>query len=126
MPAPVTRKMSDLHERHVAHVLDGTRTRNSGAVWSDQSDGHHLASEEYFKSIIPASLNARIVTPVFMEYKGDKPRVVALMAKRARGMMVRFMAEQAIGDVEDLKTFDYGRYAFSPDLSEGDRWVFVR
>lgn len=86
----------------------------------------NLASEEYFKSIITASLNARIVTPVFMEYKGDKPRVVALMAKRARGMMVRFMAEQAIGDVEDLKTFDYGRYAFSPDLSEGDRWVFVR
>lgn len=86
----------------------------------------NLASEEYFKSIIPASLNARIVTPVFVEYKGDRPRVVSLMAKRARGMMVRFMAEQAISDVEDIKTFDYGRYAFSADLSEGDRWVFVR
>lgn len=86
----------------------------------------NLASEEYFRSVIPASLNARIVTPVFMEYKGDRPRVVALMAKRARGMMVRFMAEQAVDDVEDIKTFDYGRYAFNPDLSVGDRWVFVR
>lgn len=86
----------------------------------------NLASEEYFKSVIPALLNVRIVTPVFMEYKGDRPRVVALMAKRARGMMVRFMAEQAVDDVEDIKTFDYGRYAFSPDLSVGNRWVFVR
>lgn len=49
MGAPVTRKMSDLHERHVAEVLDGTRTRNSGAVWSDQSDGHHLASDEHWR-----------------------------------------------------------------------------
>ena len=86
----------------------------------------NLASEEYFKSVVPTALKARIVTPVFMEYKGDRPRVIALMAKRARGMMVRFMAEQSIDDVEDIKTFDYGRYAFSADLSVGDRWVFVR
>lgn len=86
----------------------------------------NLASEEYFKSVDVKSLNARVVTPVFMEYKGDKPRVIALMAKRARGMMVRFMAEQSVDVVEDLKTFDYAGYSFSEHLSNGDRWVFVR
>lgn len=86
----------------------------------------NLASEEYFKSIIPSSINARIVTPVFMEDRGDRPRVIALMAKRARGMMVRFLAEQNIQEVEDIKTFDYGGYAYNPDLSTLDRWVFVR
>lgn len=86
----------------------------------------NLASEEYFKSVVPATLKARTVTPVFKEYKGDKPRIVAFMAKRARGMMVRFMAEQNIEEVDDLKTFDYGGYAYSHELSVGDRWVFVR
>ena len=44
-----TRKMSDRHEEDLADLLGGTRTRNSGAVWSDQSDGHMLASEEYWR-----------------------------------------------------------------------------
>lgn len=86
----------------------------------------NLASEEYFKSIIPLKLNARIITPVFMEAKGDKPRIIAFMAKRARGMMVRFMAEQAIADIHDIKTFDYGGYCFMPSMSTDSRWVFVR
>ena len=86
----------------------------------------NLASEEYFKSIHAEKLQARVVTPVFLEAKGDKPRVVAFMAKRARGMMVRFLAEQQVEDVEDIKTFDYGGYSFSSSLSSGDRWAFVR
>lgn len=86
----------------------------------------NLASEEYFKSITPALLRARIVTPVFMEDRGERPRVIALMAKRARGSMVRFMAEQQIVDVENLKTFDYNGYCYNEELSEGDRWAFVR
>lgn len=49
MPAPVTRKMSDRHEEDLADLLGGKRTRNSGAVWSDQSDGHHLQSEEHWR-----------------------------------------------------------------------------
>lgn len=86
----------------------------------------NLASEEYFKAIKVGELKARVVTPSFMEYKGDKPRIVALMAKRARGMMVRFMAEQQVDSVDDLKTFDYGGYSYSHEYSTPDRWVFVR
>lgn len=48
-PVPVTRKMSDRHEEDLAELLGGKRTRNSGAVWSDQSDGHHLQSEEHWR-----------------------------------------------------------------------------
>lgn len=86
----------------------------------------NLASEEYFKSVIQNKLNARVITPVFMEEREGKPRMIALMAKRARGMMVRFLAEQKIVDVEDIKTFDYNGYSYNADLSFQDRWVFVR
>ena len=44
-----TRKMSDRHEQDLAEALDGQRTRNSGAVWSDQSDGHQIHSEGYWR-----------------------------------------------------------------------------
>ena len=49
MAARTTRKMSDRHEEDLAEVLDGARTRNSGAVWSDQGDGHQTSSEGHYR-----------------------------------------------------------------------------
>jgi cytoplasmic iron level regulating protein YaaA (DUF328/UPF0246 family) len=86
----------------------------------------NLASNEYFSAIRPDRLAGRIVTPVFKERKGGSHRIVGLFAKRARGLMTRFIIDERIDDPEALKGFDREGYAFSPSLSDGDTWVFTR
>lgn len=87
----------------------------------------NLASQEYFKVIQPAKLNARIITPVFKDGKnGANYKVVSFYAKRARGLMVRYAAENAIENVELLKNFDLEGYAFNEAASSENEWVFLR
>ncbi|MDB5799298.1 MAG: hypothetical protein JWL63_237 [Rhodocyclales bacterium] len=86
----------------------------------------NLASEEYFKSVRPRKLKARIVTPVFHEWKSDGYKIVSFYAKRARGLMSRYAIVNRLNDVEALKDFDVEGYAFAPKVSSEDTWVFRR
>ncbi|KAF7599699.1 MAG: peroxide stress protein YaaA [Candidatus Dactylopiibacterium carminicum] len=86
----------------------------------------NLASEEYFKSVRPKKLAARVVTPVFEERKGAGYKIISFHAKRARGLMSRYAIVNGITDVEALKGFDLEGYAWSTAASDGDRWVFRR
>lgn len=86
----------------------------------------NCASQEYFGAADRKALKLRVITPVFMEVKDDKPRIVSFFAKRARGAMARFVVENRVTEAEGLKDFGSGGYAFDPDLSEGDKWVFLR
>ena len=86
----------------------------------------NLASNEYFKSVKPKNVAARIVTPVFKDEKNGKYKVISFFAKKARGMMVAYAAQNKITNVEDLKNFDMDGYQFNPAMSEGDEWVFTR
>lgn len=86
----------------------------------------NCASEEYFRAADRKTLKLRVVTPVFMEIKDDKPRVISFFAKRARGAMARFITENRLTDPGDIRGFITGGYEFDPDLSEDDKPVFVR
>jgi len=86
----------------------------------------NCASQEYFGAADRKALKLQVITPVFMELKDDKPRIVSFFAKRARGAMARFVVENRLTDPEGIKGFAAGGYAFDPDLSEGDKWVFLR
>jgi cytoplasmic iron level regulating protein YaaA (DUF328/UPF0246 family) len=86
----------------------------------------NCASQEYFGAADHKALKLRVITPVFMEVKDDKPRIVSFFAKRARGAMARFIVENRLTDPQEIKSFASGGYGFDPDLSETDRWVFVR
>ncbi len=86
----------------------------------------NLASEEYFRVIDPRKIPGRIVKPVFKQNVNGKYRVVSFHAKRARGMMCRFVIENRLTNPEHLKLFDLGNYLFSPQYSGGDEWVFLR
>jgi cytoplasmic iron level regulating protein YaaA (DUF328/UPF0246 family) len=86
----------------------------------------NLASNEYFKSIKLASLKCPVITPVFMEYKDNGYQIVSFYAKKARGMMTRFIAVENILNPEHIKMFNYGGYSFNQDLTTGNRWVFTR
>lgn len=86
----------------------------------------NLASGEYFKSVKQKALKARIITPVFQEVKDGNAKVISFLAKKARGMMARYMIDNRINHPEELKAFDVGGYQYQPDLSDGAKWVFRR
>ncbi len=86
----------------------------------------NLASNEYFKSIKPKKIHARIVTPIFKDLKNGSYKIVSFYAKKARGLMVRYAADRKVTDVEALKGFDYEGYAFNESMSTADDWVFTR
>ncbi len=86
----------------------------------------NLASNEYFKSIVTKDLKNRIITPVFKEQKEDGYHFVSFFAKKARGLMTRFIALNNINQSEDIKHFNLERYAYNEDLSKHDEWVFTR
>ena len=86
----------------------------------------NLASNEYFKSIQPGSFPHEIITPVFKESAGAGFRNVTIYAKKARGMMLRFIIKNRINIPEYLKAFDEDGYYFNNDLSNHKEWVFCR
>lgn len=86
----------------------------------------NLASEEYFKSVDVKQLSAPVITPVFEDFKGGKYKIISFFAKRARGLMARYAIDHRVSDVEALKGFDSEGYAFVPDASDGNTWVFRR
>lgn len=86
----------------------------------------NLASDEYYGAVKPQNLNATIVKPVFLDEKNGKYKVISFYAKKARGMMVRFMLEQQPTSIEQLKAFNYGGYWFDADSSTATELVFKR
>jgi len=86
----------------------------------------NLASNEYFRSIQPGTFPYEIITPVFKESDGKGFRNVTIYAKKARGMMLRFIIQNRINDPEYLKAFDEDGYYLNNDLSTNKEWVFCR
>ena len=86
----------------------------------------NLASEEYFKVIRPKFLESRICTPVFQDGKNGQYKVVSVYAKRARGLMARYIITKKIAEPEALKAFDGEGYRYTPEVSDATKWVFRR
>ena len=86
----------------------------------------NLASEEYFKVVDRKALKPRVVTCVFQELKAGQYKIISFMAKRARGLMVRYAIENKLDSVKKLEAFNLEGYGYSPDVSEPDRLVFRR
>jgi cytoplasmic iron level regulating protein YaaA (DUF328/UPF0246 family) len=86
----------------------------------------NLASGEYFKAVHKQSIAARIVTPVFEDWKDGRYKIISFYAKRARGLMSRFAADRQLEDVAALRDFDSEGYAFAVEASDEDSWIFRR
>lgn len=86
----------------------------------------NLASNEYFKAIQAKKLKARIITPVFKDWKNGQYKMISFYAKKARGLMSRYIIDHKLHEPEAIKQFDYDGYRFSADMSKGDDWVFIR
>lgn len=86
----------------------------------------NLASNEYFKSVKAAELDARIVAPVFKERKNGEYKLISFFAKKARGLMSRYIIRNRLDNPEDLKGFDLEGYQYNEALSGEDRPAFTR
>ena len=87
----------------------------------------NLASKEYFKAVQSKNLKATLVTPIFKDYKNGKLKIISFFAKKARGQMARYILDNRIETLDELKGFDIDGYGFSAEytLNENEP-VFVR
>ena len=86
----------------------------------------NLASNEYFSVIDVKAMKVPVITPEFKDYKDGKLKMISFFAKKARGMMVRFIIDTNAETIDDLKGFNYEGYAFDANLSKGNSLVFTR
>jgi cytoplasmic iron level regulating protein YaaA (DUF328/UPF0246 family) len=86
----------------------------------------NLASKEYFKAIKPKLLKVPVITPVFKDYKNGQLKMIGFFAKKARGMMVRYIIDNNLENKEELKGFNSEGYAFDANLSSEMELVFTR
>ena len=98
----------------------------------DELNGHknpillNLASDEYFKVIRPAVLGKEVVSPVFQDEKDGKFKIISFYAKRARGLMARYVIENSLDKVKDIEDFNLEGYKFSAKESTSTKPVFRR
>ncbi|MGJ3443143.1 peroxide stress protein YaaA [Pseudomonas sp. Je.1.5.c] len=86
----------------------------------------NLASNEYFSAVKRNALNARVINVDFKDWKNGQYKIISFYAKKARGMMSRFVIQEQINDPEQLKQFDVQGYYYSAEQSKTDHLVFLR
>ena len=86
----------------------------------------NLASNEYFSAIDTKTLKVPVITPEFKDYKDGKLKMISFFAKKARGMMVRYIIDTNAETIDDLNGFNYEGYAYDDNLSKENKLVFTR
>ena len=101
-------------------------TNQLNSELSDDEPVLNLASNEYFKAIDSKVVKTDIYTANFKQLKNGDYKTIAIFSKKARGMMTRFIIDNNITDINDLKSFNYDGYLFSEPLSSKKEFIFTR
>ncbi len=86
----------------------------------------NLASNEYFKAVKPKQLDGTLINVDFKDFKNDQYKIISFYAKKARGIMARYVIQHKIDSVEALKDFTEQGYYYSTEQSKPDHLVFLR
>ena len=86
----------------------------------------NLASQEYFEAVDVDQIDARIITPTFKDLKNGRYKFLSFYAKKARGLMARYIIDNRVSTLKALRDFDVAGYYYSESQSRGDSWVFLR
>ena len=86
----------------------------------------NCASNEYYNAIDLDSLVLKVITPIFMERKNGKDKIISFYAKNARGAMARFIIQNRLQSEEDIKKFDLDGYKYVSEKSSEGKPVFIR
>ncbi len=121
-------KLNNVHGNNLYEFWGNKITKQLNTDLQNQKEKVlvNLSSNEYFKSLNKKEFEGSIITPVFKEKKGNAYKVIAVYAKKARGMMTRFILENRIESPEELKAFDEGGYVFDSAMSTKKEWIFIR
>ncbi|RYY73724.1 MAG: peroxide stress protein YaaA [Gammaproteobacteria bacterium] len=103
-----------------------TKTLNKHLKEINSSVVINLASHEYFSSVKPKLLNAKIITPLFKDKKNEHYKIISFFAKRARGMMSAYIIKHRLTTPEAIKNFNIDDYRFNAEMSDDTDWVFTR
>jgi uncharacterized protein len=120
--------------------LANPRGKNLYEFWGERISGYlnqalleqgdnlllNLASNEYFSAVKPKALNARVINTEFKDLKNGQYKIISFYAKKARGMMARYVIKERLNDPEGLKDFNYQGYAYHAEHSKPDSLVFLR
>ena len=86
----------------------------------------NLASFEYFKSVNKKEFTANIIDIEFKDFKNDQYKIISFYAKKARGLMSKYIIDNSLSDPDDLKGFDYEGYYYDPVASSAQKIAFKR
>jgi cytoplasmic iron level regulating protein YaaA (DUF328/UPF0246 family) len=115
---PKTKNLYQFWDKKITAYLNNELKKNEPII--------NLASTEYFKAVDVKSLNARVITPVFKEFKNGDYKIIMMFAKHARGAMARYIVNNELIDPEEIKLFSQDGYGFDHNLSSENEWVFTR
>jgi uncharacterized protein len=118
LPISESKNLYDFWKPKIAKALNKELDKNELLV--------NLASNEYFSAVDVKALKVPIITPEFKDYKDGKLKIISFFAKKARGLMVRYIIDTNAETIDDLKGFDYEGYRFDANLSKGNSLIFTR
>ena len=114
-----SKNLYDFWMKKITDKLNNELTKNELFV--------NLASNEYSSVIDANSLKTNMISPIFKDFKNGKLKIISFYAKKARGMMVRYILDNQINDFESLKGFNYGGYSYSvEETNVSGELVFIR
>lgn len=114
------------HTKNLYEYWRKTITEALNTELKDKELFVNLASKEYFDAVDEKALKVPVITPEFRDYKDGELRMVSFYAKKARGMMVRYIIDKNVKTLKGLKGFDYDGYSFDAKLSDKTTLVFTR
>lgn len=121
-------KLSNTHGRDLYAFWGDSISSGLNAALARQGDDVllNLASNEYFGAVKRSVLKARVIDVDFKDMKNGQYKIISFYAKKARGLMTRYVIKERIEQPEQLQAFSYDGYRYSPDDSSADRLVFLR
>jgi len=118
LPIGESKNLYEFWKKNITHSLNKELKKDELFV--------NLASIEYFSAVDVKELKVPVITPEFKDYKDGKLKIISFFAKKARGLMVRYIIDTNAQTLDDLKGFNYEGYQFDGNLSKGNNLVFTR
>jgi len=121
-------RLANVHGRDLYAFWGNTITDALNQALSEDAEHTliNLASNEYSKAVQPSHLTGRMINVQFREQKDDGYKIIGIHAKKARGLMSRFVIQNRIDVLEDIKQFELAGYGYRADMSTASDWVFAR
>ena len=118
MPINTKKDLYDFWQKKITDFLNSELQKDELFV--------NLASQEYFGAVDAKKLKVPVITPEFKDFSNGKLKIISFYAKKARGLMARFLVDNNIQTIDDMKLFNSEGYQFDASLSKGNQLVFTR